>query len=102
VLDLRKLSSVTDFFVICGSDSIIGVKAIAEAILLNLKEEGVAPNHVEGVEEGNWVLADYGDVIIHSFLEQVRKYYDLESLWGDAPRKNFRARARKTASAKKR
>jgi ribosome-associated protein len=101
VLDLRKLSSVTDFFVICGSDSIIGVKAIAEAVLLKLKEEGVSPSHVEGVEEGNWVLADYGDVIVHVFLEQVRSYYDLESLWGDAPRKSFRPRARKTASAKK-
>lgn len=101
MLDLRKLSSVTDFFVICGSDSIIGVKAIAEAILLKLKEEGVAPSHIEGIEEGNWVLADYGDVIIHVFLEQVRKYYDLESLWGDAPRKSFRPRTQKTASAKK-
>jgi len=98
VLDLRKLSSVTDFFVICGSDSIIGVRAIAEAILFQLKEEGVSAYHVEGLEEGSWVLADYGDVIVHVFLQQVRKYYDLESLWGDAPRKSFRPRARKAAS----
>jgi ribosome-associated protein len=101
VLDLRKLSTVTDFFVICGSDSVLGVKAIAEALLLKLKEEGIMPNHVEGLEEGSWVLADYGDVIVHIFHEQVRRYYDLESLWGDAPRKGFRPRPRKTATGKK-
>ncbi|RJP17571.1 MAG: ribosome silencing factor [Candidatus Abyssobacteria bacterium SURF_5] len=101
ILDLRKLSSVTDFFVICGSESVLGVKAIAEAILLKLKEEKITPNHVEGLDEGNWVLADYGDVIVHVFLERVRTYYDLESLWGDAPRKNFRPRARKKVSGKK-
>ena len=97
LLDLRKLSSVTDFFVICGSDSTIGVKAIAETIQLQLEAEGVAPYHIEGFEEGTWVLADYGDVIVHVFLEQIRKYYDLESLWGDAPRKSFRPRARKAS-----
>lgn len=79
----------------------IGVKAIAEAILLQLKKEGITPNHVEGLDQGNWVLADYGDVIVHVFLEHVRKYYDLESLWGDAPRKSFRPRARKTAAREK-
>lgn len=92
VLDLRKLSSVTDFFVICGSDSVVGVKAIADAVLLQLKKERVAPDHVEGLDEGNWVLVDYGDVVVHVFLGQVRKYYDLESLWGDAPRRDFRPR----------
>ncbi|GAB4333931.1 MAG: ribosome silencing factor [Candidatus Abyssubacteria bacterium] len=98
LLDLRKLSSVTDFFVICGSDSIVGVKAIAEAVLLQLKNEGIIPDHVEGLNDGQWVLADYGNVIVHIFLERVRRYYDLESLWGDAPRRNFRPRARKTAT----
>ncbi|UCD59167.1 MAG: ribosome silencing factor [Candidatus Hydrogenedentota bacterium] len=98
LLDLRKLSSVTDFFVMCGSKSIIGVKAIAEEILFRLKKEGVSANHVEGLAEGTWVLADYGDVIVHVFLEQVRKYYDLESLWGDAPRRSFKPRTRKTAA----
>jgi ribosome-associated protein len=101
LLDLRKISTVTDFFVICGSDSVVGVKAIAEALLLKLKEEGITPNHVEGLEQGNWVLADYGDVIMHVFLERIRRYYDLESLWGDAPRKSFRPRQRKAAAGKK-
>jgi ribosome-associated protein len=98
---LRKISGVTDFFVICGSDSTIGAKAIAEAIQLQLKMEGVTAFHIEGFDEGTWILADYGDVIVHVFVEQVRRYYDLESLWGDAPRKSFRPRAQR-ASAKAR
>lgn len=98
LLDLRKLSSVTDFFVICSSRSIIGVKAIAEEILLRLKEEDVVAHHVEGLIEGTWVLADYGDVVVHIFLDNIRKYYDLESLWGDAPRKDFALKPRKTAA----
>lgn len=102
LLDLRKLSSVTDFFVICGSESVNGVKAIAEAILLQLKEKGISASHVEGLAEGTWALADYGDVIVHVFLEQVRQYYDLESLWGDAPRRSFKPRARKAAPKKPR
>jgi len=101
VLDLRKLSSVTDFFVICGSDSAIGVKAIAEAVLMQLKEEGAVANHLEGLSEGAWILADYGDVVVHVFLEQVRRYYDLESLWGDAPRKSFRPRAQKAGTKRR-
>jgi ribosome-associated protein len=68
LLDLRKLSGVTDFFVICGSDSTIGVKAIAEAILLQIEQEGAKAHHVEGFDEGTWILDDYGDVIVHVFL----------------------------------
>ncbi len=92
LLDLRKLSSVTDYFVICGSRSLVGVRAIAEAILEQLKQEGSVANHIEGMQAGTWVLADYGDVVVHVFFEQVRKYYDLESLWGDAPRRSFKPR----------
>jgi ribosome-associated protein len=67
---------------------------------MQLKQEGTVPNHIEGMEAGTWVLADYGDVIVHVFMEQVRKYYDLESLWGDAPRKSFRPRIRKSTEVK--
>ena len=95
VLDLRKLSSVTDYFVICSSKSVVGVKAIAEEILYRLKEDGATAHHVEGLNGGTWVLADYGDVIVHVFLEQVRNYFDLESFWGDAPRKNFKSAPKK-------
>lgn len=83
---------------VCSSRSIIGVKAIAEEILLRLKEQKVVAHHVEGMIEGTWVLADYGDVVVHVFLDSIRKYYDLESLWGDAPRKDFTLKSRKTAA----
>ncbi len=101
LLDLRKITIVTDFFVICGSKSTIGVKAIAEEILGRFKKDGVSPVHVEGLTEGNWVLLDYGDAIVHVFHEPVREFYGLESLWGDASRKSFRPKPRKTAPRKK-
>jgi ribosome-associated protein len=100
VLDLRKLSNVTDFFVITSSTSSVGVKAIAEDIIHQLKKDDISVYRVEGLDGGTWVLADYGDVVVHVFLDQVRKYFDLESFWGDAPRKNFRPRAPKKARKK--
>ncbi len=101
LLDLRKLTIVSDFFIICGSPSTVGVKAIAEEILYSFKDEGVTPSHVEGMNEGTWVLIDYGDLIIHVFHEQIREYFDLESLWGDALQRDFRPKPHKTASKKK-
>lgn len=100
MLDLRKLSNVTDFFVICSSKSAIGVKAIAEEILHRLKKDDISVHHIEGQDTGTWILADYGDVIVHVFLEQIRTYFDLESFWGDAPRKNFKPTARKKSVKK--
>ena len=101
LLDLRKLTIVADFFVICGSRSTIGVKSIAEEILGRLKEQGASPTHVEGLAAADWVLVDFGDVILHVFHEQVREFFDLESLWGDAPRKSFRPKPRKATKKKK-
>ena len=100
LLDLRKLTIVADFFVICGSPSTVGVKAIAEEILHSFKDEGVKPNHVEGLSEGTWVLIDYGDLFVHVFHDQVREYFDLESLWGDALQRDFRPKPRKKATKK--
>ncbi len=100
LLDLRKLTIITDFFMICGSLSTVGVKAIAEEILHALKKEGFAPSHIEGLTEGTWVLIDYGDIIVHVFHEQIREFFDLESLWGDALQRDFRPKPRKTAKKK--
>jgi ribosome-associated protein len=97
LLDVRNLSGVADFFVICSSNSAIGVKTIAEEIVLNLKKEKMRAHHVEGMNEGTWVLVDYGDVIVHVFLEHIRRYFDIESFWGDAPRKSFRPKAAASA-----
>jgi len=86
VLDVRHLTSVADAFIICSGRSHRQVTAIAEHVLTTLKKKGVAPLNVEGRREGHWVLMDYGDVIIHIFYEPMRAFYDLESLWIDAPR----------------
>ena len=86
VLDVRKLSSIADVFIICSGRSNRQVLAIAEHIQVDLKKHGIKPLSVEGKKEGHWVLLDYGHVIIHVFYEPVRSFYDLEGLWIDAER----------------
>jgi ribosome-associated protein len=86
VLDLRRLSSIADVFIICSGRSNRQVVAIAEHIQADLKKHGITPLSVEGKKQGHWVLLDYGHVIIHVFYEPVRSFYDLEGLWIDAER----------------
>lgn len=86
ILDLRGLSSIADYFVICSGNNIPQVAAIADSIGHALAQEGVRPSHVEGGSESNWLLMDFGDVVVHIFAEQTRFFYSLEKLWGDAPR----------------
>jgi ribosome-associated protein len=86
VLDLGKLTSICDYFVICSGSNATQVGAIVEGIGRNLATAGVHPLHVEGATGANWVLMDYGDVVVHVFDEQTRTYYSLEKLWGEAPR----------------
>ena len=85
VLDVQGLSSVTDFFLVCSGRSTTHVATIADAIRDELKRDGMRPMHVEGVAGSGWILLDYGDVLMHVFLEETRVYYALERLWGDAP-----------------
>jgi len=91
LLDVRGLSSVGDFLVICSGHSNRQVSAIADFIQMDLKSKGIRPLSVEGKKEGHWVLLDYGHVILHVFYEPLRDFYDLESLWIDAPRINIDA-----------
>ncbi len=86
VLDLRDKSSFTDFFVICSGTSDRQVKSLAEETALKVKEETGRRAVVEGLAQGEWVLLDYGDFLVHVFSEHAREFYRLESLWGDAPR----------------
>ena len=86
LLDLRGLSSVTDYFVICHGTSRRHVQAVAENVRFGLKNLKVAGEHVEGFAEGRWVVLDYIDAIVHIFDEETRKMYRLEELWGDAAR----------------
>jgi len=85
VLDVQRVSSVTDYFLICSGKSTTHLQTITDAIRGELKEEGIRPLHIEGVAESGWILLDYGDVLMHVFLEDTRAYYALEHLWGDAP-----------------
>ena len=88
-LDLRGLSSATDFFVIASGMSDVQVKAVADHVIEELKKEGVRPEHVEGKQGGRWVLVDYIDFVVHVFHHSAREFYQLESLWGDAPHVEF-------------
>ena len=85
ILDLRKLTAMADYFVICSADSDTQVKAIADEIDKTLRDEGIKTWHKEGYKGLNWVLLDYVDVVVHIFKKDVRTYYNLERLWGDAP-----------------
>ena len=86
VLDLRKSSAFTDFFVICTGQNVRQVQAIADAVEEALTEEGLKPSLVEGYQHGQWILIDYFDFIVHVFAPSTREYYALERLWGDAKR----------------
>ena len=86
ILDLRSLTYITDYFVICSASNTTQVSAISDGVGQALAKAGVHPSHVEGETEASWVLMDYGDVVVHIFDEQTRIYYSLEKLWSDAPR----------------
>ena len=86
VINIKELSSFTDYFVICSGTSDRQVKALASFIQESLKKSGILPLGVEGATYGKWVLIDYDDVVVHIFQETVRAFYDLERLWPEAPR----------------
>jgi len=86
VLDLRELSTVTDFFVITDASTEVQVRAVTNGVMEALEAQGVKALRREGWGDARWVLLDYGDVVVHVFRTEEREYYDLERLWGDAPR----------------
>ncbi len=88
VLDLRGLSTITDYFVICSGDSRRQIRTLADHCMAGFEAEGLGVTHVEGLDEGYWVVLDYIVVIIHIFDPETRELYQLERLWGDAPRVN--------------
>lgn len=89
VLDLRGLSTISDYFVICSGESTTQVKAIEEQIEAVFKKEEIRPIGIEGMTYSHWVLMDYGDVIVHIFEEATRTFYELEKLWIDANKINL-------------
>jgi len=84
ILDLRDITTITDYFVICSGDSEIQVKAISDFILESLKQQQIKVWHSEGYQALSWVLLDLVDVVVHIFKPDIREYYALEKLWGDA------------------
>ena len=85
LLEVKGLSSLTDYLLIASGRSDRQVQAIAEGVRLGLKQDhAIAPLAVEGMNEGRWVLIDYGDVMVHIFQEPVREFYDLDGLWSEA------------------
>ncbi|MFP5213990.1 MAG: ribosome silencing factor [Acidobacteriota bacterium] len=89
VLDVTGYSSFSDYFVICSGKSSRQVQGIADNLQSALKDRKIRPLGVEGSSEGQWILMDYGDVIVHVFYEPVRQFYDLESLWSEAKKMRF-------------
>lgn len=86
VLDVHDLTSIADYFIVCSGRSDRQVQSIAQGIEENAAEEGFRPFAVEGIQRGHWALIDFSDVIVHIFYEPVREFYDLDGLWGHAPR----------------
>jgi ribosome-associated protein len=85
-LDVRGLTSLADTFLIASGSSDRQVRAIADAVEQAARAAGMRPLGVEGLEDGRWVLLDFGDAIFHVFQSEARAHYDLERLWADAPR----------------
>ena len=84
VLDISAITTIADFFVICSAASATQVKALADNVTEKMSEEGIEPLRNEGYKSFDWILTDYGDVVVHIFRDEARAFYNLEHLWGDA------------------
>lgn len=89
LIRLTGLTTVADYFLIVSATSGRHVKAVADAVLMDARKRRLARFSAEGIQEGNWALLDYGDVVVHIFRKPVREFYDLEGLWIEAPREVF-------------
>jgi ribosome-associated protein len=89
LLDLRGISTATDWFLIASGNSDTHVRSIAENVIDEMKKEGLRPSHVEGLRGGRWVLIDFIDFVVHVFHPAARDFYQLERLWGDAPSRSL-------------
>lgn len=89
LMDLHEISNVADYFICCHGDSDVQVKAISEMIEHGMRERGQRPWHTEGSDYYRWVLLDYVDIVVHVFQEEMRNFYALERLWGDAKTETF-------------
>jgi ribosome-associated protein len=86
IIDLKKLTLICDYFVLCHGTSDTHVRGMADHLLEEFRKKNLPAEGIEGYREADWVLIDLGEVIVHIFSEAAREFYDLERLWGDAPR----------------
>ncbi|HSV30907.1 MAG TPA: ribosome silencing factor [Atribacteraceae bacterium] len=84
LLDLREMFPLADYWVVMSAPSVIQTKAIAEAVQTKMKAENLLPHHREGLESGEWILLDYGDILVHIFRQEEREFYQLEKIWRKA------------------
>jgi len=103
ILNMRKLSNITDFFIIATASSTKRAQAISDSIEEGLKEVKESRPRIEGYQRAEWILVDAYDVVMHIFSSEVRSFYNLEGLWGDAPRIKLcqRKRRKKTKRSRK-
>ena len=86
ILDVRKITSISDYFIVCSTSNERQARAIAEDLRLRMRDLGKREMGVEGMQDGRWVLQDFADIVLHIFHESQREFYDIEGLWADAKR----------------
>lgn len=91
ILDMKGITLVADYFIICSANSTTQVKAIADNIEEKTAEKGINLMHKEGYDAARWILLDFGSVVVHVFVEEERRFYNIERLWGDAKSVSFEA-----------
>ena len=91
VLDLTDVTPIVDYFVIATGSSGRQMRAVADEVRTIMRKAGSRPNGVEGENDANWILLDFGDIVLHLFSPEARKLYDLEHLWADAPRVDWKS-----------
>ncbi len=90
-MEMKEKSSIGDYFIVMSAPSSVRVKSIVDHIEDKMEKHGLRSFHKEGLAEALWVLMDYGEILVHVFYHETRKFYSLETLWGDAPRRHFSA-----------
>jgi ribosome-associated protein len=84
ILDIRSISTISDYFVICSATNSAHIRAIADTVEETVTQLGLTLHHMEGYQNGRWILLDFGDIVVHVMHEEERQFYNLERLWGDA------------------
>jgi ribosome-associated protein len=96
VLDVRKITSISDYFIVCSTSNERQARAIADDLRVRMKDLGKREMGVEGMEDARWVLQDFGDIVLHIFHESQREFYDIEGLWADAKQVRWKKASKKS------